>query len=306
MEPYFRLLDPEAEAVAFAVERDADRDVDGLLAHDLLVADRDLERVQIDNRVQLLERPALPGAHVVLDRGGHLADQPVRDVDAVQLAQMPLDLAGRHPAGVQGEDLLVEAVEGTRMLRHDPRLKRCVAVARQLDSERPVDRTQRLLGDAVAAVGLFLGRLRRDRHDPAGRTSQIHRNPRTTVASANAPAAGAAHQAGSTRASATSASSNADVSATFTAAALHRSAAHEGRRCVEKPQRRSRTKPRHSASGVRTAAETATTIAAYAGARPHHGSDPGSNAFPMPLQTKAASTPASTARSTAAAQYKGR
>src|SRR6266545_1113908 len=158
MEPYFRLLDPEAEAVAFAVERDADRDVDGLLAHDLLVADRDLERVQIDNRVQLLERPALPGADVVLDRGGHLADQPVRDVDAVQLAQMPLDLPGRHPARVQGEDLLVEAVERAGVLGHDPRLERRVPVTRQLDPERPVDRPQRLLRDAVAPVLLLFGR----------------------------------------------------------------------------------------------------------------------------------------------------
>src|SRR6266542_2829423 len=159
MEPYFRLLDPEAEAVAFAVERDADRDVDGLLAHDLLVADRDLERVQIDNRVQLLERPALPGADVVLDRGGHLADQPVRDVDAVQLAQVPLDLAGRQPAGVEGEDLLVEAVERTGVLRDDPRLERRVAIAWQPDRDRPVNRPQRLRRDAVTPVRLPLGRL---------------------------------------------------------------------------------------------------------------------------------------------------
>src|SRR6058998_2671256 len=117
-----------------------DRDVDGLLAHDLLVADRDLHRVQVDGHVQLLERPALPGTDVVLDRTGHLRDQPVRDVDAVQLAQMPLDLPGRHPAGVEREDLLVEAVEGAGVLGHDPRLERGLTVTRQLDRDRPVDR----------------------------------------------------------------------------------------------------------------------------------------------------------------------
>src|SRR6266542_2873303 len=63
-----RLLDPEAEAVALALERDPDRHVDSLLAHDLLVADRDLHRVQVDDDVQLIERPALPGADVALDR----------------------------------------------------------------------------------------------------------------------------------------------------------------------------------------------------------------------------------------------
>ena len=251
----FGLLDPEAQAVALTVEGDPDRDVDGLLTDDLLVADRDLERVQVDDHVQLLERPALPQPHVVLDRCGHLTDQSVRDVDAVELTQVPLDLAGRHPARVQGEDLLVEAVERTSVLGHDPRLEARVAIPRQLDRHRPIDRPQRLRARAVAPVRLplrrpsprrvaevllelgaggtldqplaqpvdqpiragqllrplvltraadrsarpgslcvrpssgllpgrptdsLLTRPRRDRPEPVGRTSQIHRNPRTT------------------------------------------------------------------------------------------------------------------------------
>src|SRR6266550_1340809 len=83
----FSIHRPRQSRVPF--ERDADRDVDRLLAHDLLVADRHPHRVQVNDDLQLLERPALPGADVVLDRGGHLADQPLRDVDAVQLAQLP-------------------------------------------------------------------------------------------------------------------------------------------------------------------------------------------------------------------------
>jgi hypothetical protein len=47
----------------------------------------------------------------------------------------------------------------------------------------------------------------------------------------------------------------------LTATALARSAAHDRNRCVEKPQRRSRMKPLHSAYGVRTTAEAAITIA---------------------------------------------
>jgi hypothetical protein len=153
------LLDPEAEAVARPLERDPDRGVDRPLAHNLLVADRDLHRVQVDDDVQLLERPALPGAHVVLDRGRHLRDQPVGDVDAVDLAQLPLDLPRRHPAGVEGEDLLVEAVERAGVLGHDPRLEARVPIARQLDRDRPVDRPQRLRRETVAPVRLTLRRL---------------------------------------------------------------------------------------------------------------------------------------------------
>jgi hypothetical protein len=53
-----------------------------------------------------------------------------------------------------------------------------------------------------------------------------------------------------------------------TPTAFARSATHDGHRCVDKPQRRSRTKPLHRASGARTAAEAPNTIAAYAGVRP--------------------------------------
>jgi hypothetical protein len=73
---------------------------------------------------------------------------------------VPLDLAGRHPAGIEGEDLLVETVEGARMLGHDPRLERGVAVAWQLDRDGPLDRAQRLLRAAVAPVRLPIRRLR--------------------------------------------------------------------------------------------------------------------------------------------------
>ena len=150
------LVDPEAQAVAFPVQGDPDREVDSLLPDDLLVADRDLHRVQVDNDVQLLERPGLPGADVVLDRGGHLADQPLRDLDAVEVAQMPLDIAGGHPAGVERQDLVVEAVERAGVLGHDLRLERRVTVPGQLDRDRPVDRPQRLRRLTVAPVRLPL------------------------------------------------------------------------------------------------------------------------------------------------------
>src|SRR5439155_24947217 len=90
-----------------------------------------------------------------------------------------------------------------------------------------------------------------------------------------------------------------------TPTALARSAAHDDNRCVEKPQRRSRMKPLHRASGVRAPAETATTIAADAGVRPHQDNEPGSSAGPASLQTSAASTPASIANPAVPAQYKG-
>ena len=150
---------PQAEAFALACERDADRDVHGAFLDDLLFADRDHQGVQVDDDVDLLERPALPRPHVVLDRGGDLADQPLADIDAVELAEVALDVARRHPARIERQDLIVEAIEAPRVLGHDPRLERRVAVPRQLDRERPIDRAQRLARPTVTPIGLLPGRL---------------------------------------------------------------------------------------------------------------------------------------------------
>jgi hypothetical protein len=92
----------------------------------------------------------------------------------------------------------------------------------------------------------------------------------------------------------------------LTPTAFARSAAHDGSRCVENPQRRSRMSPLHRANGVLTTAATATTIAAYAGVRTHHASEPGSSAPPAPLHTSAASKLASIATPAIPVQYKGR
>jgi hypothetical protein len=73
---------------------------------------------------------------------------------------VPLDVAGRHPAGVEREDLLVEAVEGAAVFGHDPRLEAALTVARQLDRDRSVRCAQRLRRRPVAPVRLPLRRLR--------------------------------------------------------------------------------------------------------------------------------------------------
>src|SRR5438034_5891198 len=76
---------------------------------------------------------------------------------------MTLDLPRRHPARVESEDLLVEAIERARVLGHDPRLERPVAVTRQLDRDRAVDGAQRLRRRPVAPVRPPFGRLRTGR-----------------------------------------------------------------------------------------------------------------------------------------------
>jgi len=75
---------------------------------------------------------------------------------------MPLDLTRRHPPGVQGDYLLVEARKPPLTLRHHHRLERAVPISRDLkiDVRRVgLDPLARLAVARVAAVALLLGML---------------------------------------------------------------------------------------------------------------------------------------------------
>jgi len=77
--------------VLLPVGVDADRDVGGLVLHDLAVADLDHDRVQEHHRVDRVERPGLPGLdllqHLVGDPGDRLGRQ-LGPVDLPQVAMM--------------------------------------------------------------------------------------------------------------------------------------------------------------------------------------------------------------------------
>jgi hypothetical protein len=69
------LLKPDSEHVAPAVGVDADRQTAGVVAHGLAVADLDHQRIEVDDRVERLQRPGLPRLDVLKDRVGDRADQ---------------------------------------------------------------------------------------------------------------------------------------------------------------------------------------------------------------------------------------
>jgi len=123
-------LKPDPEHLALAVEVDADRQVAGVVSDRLAVADLHDKRVEVDDRVDRLQRPRLPGLDVVEDRVGDLRDQVRGDLGAVDLVQVALDLADGQPARVERDHLLVEADPTGLALGDDLRLERAVAVAR--------------------------------------------------------------------------------------------------------------------------------------------------------------------------------
>jgi hypothetical protein len=105
------LLDPQAEDVLLALAIERQGEIDRLVLDRALVADLDPQRIKEDHRIDCVERPVLPLAHLIEHGIGDPADQVGRDVDGIELAQMALDLAYRHAVGIHRDDLVVEGIE---------------------------------------------------------------------------------------------------------------------------------------------------------------------------------------------------
>ena len=134
------LLDPKPEHVFLAVDIERQRDVDRLVADQALVADFHPQRVEEDDRINRIERPVLPLPDLLENGIGDPADQIGRDLDAIELLQVALDLAHRHATGVETDDPVVETVEPGLALRHQLRLEAPLAVPRNLDLDLAVVR----------------------------------------------------------------------------------------------------------------------------------------------------------------------
>jgi hypothetical protein len=110
------------------------------------------ERVEEHDRIHPLEGPALPRRHFGDDAVRDRADQIRRHLHAVHLGEEALNFAHGHPAGVERENLVVEAGEAPLVFRNQPRLKRPVTIARHGERQRPVIGQHRLTAGPVAMI----------------------------------------------------------------------------------------------------------------------------------------------------------
>ena len=94
-------LHPDAQHVLHPVGVDPDRDVGGLVADLVAVADLHHQRVEVDDRIDRLQRPRLPRLHLRGDRLGDVGDRLVGQLGAERGQQMMLDVADRHPLRIQ-------------------------------------------------------------------------------------------------------------------------------------------------------------------------------------------------------------
>ena len=162
--------DPHAEHLAFTVQVDAHGHIDGPVG-DVPVTDLDHDRIDQDHRIHRIERPRLERLQVLNDRVSDPADRVPRHLGPVDLGEVGLDVAGRHPLRVERHDVARQPVETTLSLAHRGRLEARVAVPRdsQLDLTdlgrhrlrcRPVTRVARVAASrSVTFVAEMVGHL---------------------------------------------------------------------------------------------------------------------------------------------------
>jgi hypothetical protein len=116
------------------------------------VADLDHQRVDVQDRVEAVQRPGLPRGDLLSHHVGHPRDQRRGDLGAVDLGQVRLDVAGGHAARVQREDHVIDLPGPPPPLRDDDRLEGGVTVAGHIDADRPGRGRDGLLVAAVTRV----------------------------------------------------------------------------------------------------------------------------------------------------------
>src|SRR6187200_1247871 len=154
-----RLLDPQAQNRLAAVGQYGKRDVDRLVPDEALISDLHPDRVEEDQRIAGLQRPALPFGDLLQNGVGDRRDQVRRDVNAVELLQVAADLAHAHAARIHRDDLVVEVREATLISGDQLRVEGAGPVPRNRQPHLRAAGQNRLLRAAVAAVGVALGPL---------------------------------------------------------------------------------------------------------------------------------------------------
>src|SRR3954469_9219090 len=141
---------PSTSLSPIRIERQ--RHVNGLVLDQTLVADFDPQRVEEDHWIDRIERPVLPLADLIEHGVGHPADQVRRHLGAVEFEQVTLNFAHSHAAGVEAQNLVIEAVEVGLAFGNQLRLERPGAVARNRNLDLAVLGQDGLRAGAVTAV----------------------------------------------------------------------------------------------------------------------------------------------------------
>ena len=132
------------------LEVDTDGDVGRLVTHVAAVTDLDHDGVEVDHRIQRLQRTLLPGEDLLSDGVDDLRDRLMGQLGADRRGEVMADVTDRHAAGVERHDDRVEPVETAGPLRHKHRRERPLTITGhgQLDV---ADLAGHRLGEAAVA-----------------------------------------------------------------------------------------------------------------------------------------------------------
>ena len=136
-------------------------------APSLRAADMHDDAIEENDRPHRCERPRAPSGGLRLQIVRNLRDQRGGDLDAVQLVDDILNVAGGHALGIEGEDFFVKARDAPLMLPDQLRLEGAVTIAWGGDSQLAEIALHRLPRVAVPTVRRTFAGLRRRRRGAA-------------------------------------------------------------------------------------------------------------------------------------------
>ena len=133
------------------------------------------DAVEVDDRPDRVELPCAPCGHLRVEVGGDLRDQSRRHIDAVEFFHDFLNVAGGHPLGIEGKNLLVEPAQPALMFGNQLGLESAIAITRRLDVDLAEIALHRLLRMTIATI--LRTRLRRATSKPISHTSHPASTP---------------------------------------------------------------------------------------------------------------------------------
>src|SRR5699024_4288651 len=132
-----------------------DGDIGGAVDDLVVLPDLDADRIEVEHRVELLQRPRLPRGDLFQHRVGDVRDRLVRQIRAEGGGQVMLDVANRPPVIVEADDHVIQPAQAPPPLRDQARGERAGPIPRDLQLDRPELGLHRLRRGPVAGVGVL-------------------------------------------------------------------------------------------------------------------------------------------------------
>ena len=122
---------------------------------DPVVPDRIMYGVDIQDRIDLVQRPILPFFDLGHKLVCHVGDEAFRGLKTINIHQGIEDLPGGHSFGIHRDDLLVDPGDILLAFFDDLGLEGGVSVLRDVDGRRTVTGIHLFLFGAVTVIVLF-------------------------------------------------------------------------------------------------------------------------------------------------------